>query len=408
MTSTSSFESFYDGFLVSRSLERQLAVARSLKTQGVGLMNAIANRENSTRQISVTKKLFFTFVIVSMAFALLGILAELLVRWRRDAIWSWNSVHQQPPPLLQRVSVEYDAELGWIPKKGFRQTDHPRITIDEQSFRANVPNSNRELAHDMILAIGDSFTFGAEVDDDETWPAYLEDRINQPVLNAGCNAYGFDQIVLRAERLVECLHPRVLIVCLVADDVNRCQFSFRWAWKPFFRMSSGEITLQNQPVPRGPAPEPVQSTLRSILGYSQFADAVCLRTMPEWWLSNQGIVQDHRDGIEVSCRLVDRLAKITKNADLPLLLVFEYARASDRNWIVPVVSHAKLRGLPTLDLTEELQIRIDKQIGSAEPWFLDSHLSARGNSWVAHQIAAKLTALNLAAGPRHSAEGPTR
>ena len=52
-----------------------------------------------------------------------------------------------------------------------------------------------------ILAVGDSFTFGDEVNDGQTWPAQLQLLTGRRVLNGGVSGYGFDQIVLRAEQL---------------------------------------------------------------------------------------------------------------------------------------------------------------------------------------------------------------
>jgi len=52
-----------------------------------------------------------------------------------------------------------------------------------------------------ILALGDSFTFGTGVENDETWPARLEFHLREAgtvaeVINAGVGAYGTDQTYL--------------------------------------------------------------------------------------------------------------------------------------------------------------------------------------------------------------------
>ena len=65
-----------------------------------------------------------------------------------------------------------------------------------------------------ILAVGDSCTYGDEVSDNETWPAYLEAEMGTRVWNAGVFGYGLDQAVLRAEVLLPKLKPDILIVGL--------------------------------------------------------------------------------------------------------------------------------------------------------------------------------------------------
>jgi hypothetical protein len=48
-----------------------------------------------------------------------------------------------------------------------------------------------------VLAVGDSFVFGSEANDNESWPAYLEHELGIPVVNGGTGGYGYDQAVMR-------------------------------------------------------------------------------------------------------------------------------------------------------------------------------------------------------------------
>ena len=43
------------------------------------------------------------------------------------------------------------------------------------------------------MAVGDSFTFGDEVNDGQTWPAQLQQLTGRRVINGGVSGYGFDQ-----------------------------------------------------------------------------------------------------------------------------------------------------------------------------------------------------------------------
>ena len=76
------------------------------------------------------------------------------------------------------------------------------FSFDAEGFRrsAAMPGGGTTPDGSVILAVGDSFTFGDEVKDDETWPAHLQQLLGRRVLNAGVSGYGFDQIVLRAEK----------------------------------------------------------------------------------------------------------------------------------------------------------------------------------------------------------------
>ena len=61
------------------------------------------------------------------------------------------------------------------------------------------------------------------------------------MLNAGVSSYGLDQVVLRAEKLLERYEPDVVVLGYVDDDIHRCQLSFYTAWKPCFDVEGGEL-----------------------------------------------------------------------------------------------------------------------------------------------------------------------
>ena len=102
-----------------------------------------------------------------------------------------------------------DPLVGGIPKPGV-SIRHPtkwyRMTAVENGTRWNGSGSIAGEAA-FALAVGDSFTFGADVSDEETWPAALERETGRRVVNAGVAGFGLDQTVLRAEQLVECTGP---------------------------------------------------------------------------------------------------------------------------------------------------------------------------------------------------------
>jgi lysophospholipase L1-like esterase len=71
------------------------------------------------------------------------------------------------------------------------------VSIDQYGFRLNGSESRSlESRAPRVLALGDSFTFGLGVHDEETWPAQLETRLNHDlgtkveVVNAGTISYG--------------------------------------------------------------------------------------------------------------------------------------------------------------------------------------------------------------------------
>ena len=96
------------------------------------------------------------------------------------------------------------------------------VRIDERAFRRTGEQRPGQRAD--ILALGDSFTFGMGVRDDETWPAQLKERLERSVgreiavVNAGTISYGIFQELdlLRASGLAT--RPRVVVHALYWND----------------------------------------------------------------------------------------------------------------------------------------------------------------------------------------------
>ena len=98
------------------------------------------------------------------------LLIELSVRIATHTVFSLGG------PNSGRYAV-VDPVAGRIPKAGI-SIHHPRgfnISIGEYGTRRNG-NPPPPAARPPILAVGDSFAFGDQVDDRYSWPAILERR----------------------------------------------------------------------------------------------------------------------------------------------------------------------------------------------------------------------------------------
>ena len=75
----------------------------------------------------------------------------------------------------------------------------------------------------MIHAIGDSFTYGDELSSQEfSWPALLEKKLNQTVLNLGKPATGNTRIV---KRVIDCVIDNSELIIIGWSDCNRQEFA---------------------------------------------------------------------------------------------------------------------------------------------------------------------------------------
>jgi len=127
--------------------------------------------------------------------------------------------------------LEVDRALGWRMRRNH--------TADGVKHDAKGLRSVGEVAsHGLpILAIGDSFTYGLGVADEETYSAQLARLAGRPAINAGVNAYGVDQAVLMFESLRAEVRPSAVVLGLFFDDFHRSALTVRDAPKPYFAVA---------------------------------------------------------------------------------------------------------------------------------------------------------------------------
>lgn len=157
--------------------------------------------------------------------------------------------------------LAYDPDLGWAPRPGARSQDGLR-RVDGGGIRTDGETSLAPRPGVLRIAIfGDSFTFGDEVRQDETWGVALEDAlvahgVAAEVLNFGVNAYGMDQAYLRWRGRGKAYHPAVVLYGFQPEDVLRNLNVFRPLYfmgsevplsKPRFVMRDGALAIVNVP-----------------------------------------------------------------------------------------------------------------------------------------------------------------
>ena len=157
----------------------------------------------------------------------------------------------------------WDPELGWdLALDERRSYDDGRggtwsYTTDDQRGRVTPFPSARVL----ISSFGESFTFGDEVDDDETWQFVLSGLTSSRVLNFGVGGYGMDQAYLKAKRKIEAgLRTPIVILGIQTTDIARSLNAYRSLlqprdvagldFKPLFADDGGGYRLVPNPLDR--------------------------------------------------------------------------------------------------------------------------------------------------------------
>ncbi|MFY9341762.1 MAG: hypothetical protein WAT39_04695 [Planctomycetota bacterium] len=343
------------------------------------------------------KKLLFAGVPLLLLLAL----GEVAARTFRDhrtfsPVASANYRDQRIDLIRRGYPAAHDPLLGYVPRPGFASADNRwqvMVSIDERGLRRNGERP-RPPGPGGVLAVGDSFTFGDQVADGDTWPARLEQLLGRPVWNGGVFGYSFVQTVLRAEQLLPVLSPDTLVVSLIPDDIKRCEMSKRFTEVPWYDLVGGELVLKNVPVPDSDASPLDRQYVRKLLGYSALADLVCWNVAPGWWVGDQRELYVHPRGTGsvIAAKLLARLAASCQGRKVRLLVVLQDV-ASPPPWSFAdgarLLTDAAAIGVVCLDLRAAFLALAKERPELRHEWFA-GHMTAAGNAWVATQVAAVL------------------
>lgn len=324
------------------------------------------------------------------------VVGELAVRAVRAPL-HFGSFRDLRTDLLKRnYPAAKDPQLGYVPKAGFASRDNhwgTLVSIDADGLRRNGPNPPPP-GERVVVCVGDSFTFGDEVDDDASWPAQLEQAIAKPVKNGGVFGYSFAQTALRAEQLLPRIAADALVVSLIPDDVKRCEQSKRYSEIPWFDVAGDELVLRNVPVPDSDRSELDRQWVRRLLGHSALCDTICWNVAPVWWAggAREAWVHPRPFGRTIVAKLLARLQAQCRARGVRLLLVLQDVAepsAEGREDGRAVVAAAAALGIETLDLQAEFDALAAREPELKQRWFV-GHMAPAGNAWVAGRIADTL------------------
>lgn len=165
------------------------------------------------------------------------------------AEWRWAREHLASGSATLEGDGVFDPQLGWVTRPNLSRegvhTNAAGIRARREFSREKPPGTRR------IVLVGDSYTFGFNVADEDAFASVLQGRWlpGWEVLNLGVSGYGVDQAVRLAETTGLDYHPDVTVLGFFVRDFYRNLDSFRGYRKPRFVLDDrGELHLEGVPV----------------------------------------------------------------------------------------------------------------------------------------------------------------
>lgn len=251
----------------------------------------------------------------------------------------------------RRPLVVSDARAGWAARPDLRGATvvfggaRFRFSTDEQGRRRCYPPGERPPDAPALVLVGDSFTQGVGVDDDQTFAWRLARDRRYRVVNLGVGGYGTQQELLQLERFLEsepgAAIAHVVVVVIENDflDVQRSRDPWLGRTKPRFESAASGLVRRPFEV----------SALERLMDRSWL-----------FWLlrSKYGLLTvppDPRveDGVDlvVACLRSMRASVDSRNGHL---LVLAFHHPGRRRAMAPVAWRGFLAASGAVDLTELL------------------------------------------------------
>jgi hypothetical protein len=320
----------------------------------------------------------------------------------------WEALHQHHSEWTGEYAA-YHPSRGWSLKPNIHQMpvfQGKILNSNSKGLRGQNEYPYSRTASRRILVLGDSFTFGEEVSDGETYSHKLESALpHTEVLNLGVQGYGHDQMLLYLREEGLKYRPDIVIVGFAYLDIYRNIWNFFAYAKPRYQLNSGALQLTNVPVP---SPERVLSREPYRL---KALDLLVMLQAKLGWVTGR-----NEDAARSLTRaLLEAITVSTRS--IGATPVFVYLPVYEEIQPLPKSSYPLTANSPPIASRQQffgdmcrgmqaaclmLQPRFDKEVRAGADFNARGHWNAQAHSVAAEEIAAFLIQKNLVPPPSHA------
>ena len=272
-----------------------------------------------------------------------------------------------------------------------------KLSTDSNGFR----NSNlNPAAKFKILTVGDSFTFGYQVSDSDTWQSCLNKKFqNHGFVNAGVFGYGTYQALLRSQEIIkDNSYKYVILQTLVGEDFKRDQLDIRSGYvKPYLKKFNGNIVLS--PPPPISTPNTKYGPAEISLADFFLANIKLLAKIPQVSdyhfnaLSKvNGTISRRGIGSATIEEIIEQTINSSTTQRTPFIWLLQYNSKVDQNTLNErkiIISKLKSKNIPFIDTFNVLHM--SKMYSKDQLW--SGHHTPLGNKIVCQEIASHFESL---------------
>ena len=325
---------------------------------------------------------------------------------------NWDTFAQHYRRLIDRAGGDlsylvYDDLMGWTVGPS-RRSANGLYRSSLEGIRASEEGASLATfgGRTRIALIGDSFTFGEDVNYEESWGYFLGKELGSEfqVLNFGVSGYGLDQMFLRYEKDVRRWKPRIVIFGFISHDTERSMLVYPFISFPEWNMpfSKSRLILRGGKLANinAPAPAPGDifsrasifdlSSLEYHRGYKQsdwesrfyhhsYLARLFVSWVPRWSIELSDVSE--KALVAVNASILKAFMRSTAEAgSIPLIIYFPNKEELEKaNY--PVTAGKRVlqeAGIAYTDLTScLLKVNPDNRFGPAS-----RHYSPQGNAAV--------------------------
>jgi len=371
--------------------------------------------------LSKKKQALYVTLIFCVCLLTASVLAEFFLRYKRR--------HITRSDKLEQGLIVYDQVLGWkLAQNWSGRHQHYDFdvlyTTNAEGFRSDADFKAQTRCR-RYAVVGDSFTFGIGVNDDETFINVLnrKSQSSNCYLNFGVPGFSTDQEALLIQQQVFAYAPDViLLVVYLGNDLfdNTLPFPLQanhakpyFEFKPGFGIESGQLIRRNIPVPlkKKSKKQMRQDLTAFVLGdirqFSRFGMHYLTRSQLlralGWEFFPQRDFQTHFDDrfkypLELFRALLDNIRKVCVLHDTQLRLILMPGRsyilrpkspsAQAQEYLRREIASARVAlKIDIIDLAMELR---NRSHNNKEKWFHpnEGHFTPQGHLIIAELLAS--------------------